>query len=72
MLGIRLSGFLRETANDNNLALIQNVLNKNTQLRIVFVHPEANYISQRAIEDNVGRNGEPYIRDQLKESVKAV
>jgi hypothetical protein len=54
MLGVTLYNFLGEIAYDSSRAMVKRVMYENVRLRIIFVHPKADYLKQRSIEDKNG------------------
>ncbi len=52
MAGISLSNFLNEIVHDPNQEMIDRLVNEDIRFRIIFVHPKADYLKQRWIEDN--------------------
>ena len=67
-VGISLSGFLLELSNNTKIA--ERVLFSNTRLRLIFVNPQSSYLTQRALEDNMGHNAEEVLRKKQKQSVE--
>lgn len=72
ILGMSLSDCLREIADNPNQTMINPMVNRvlfnNTRLRLLFVHPDSEYVSQRAMEDNTGDETE--LRERQKQSVE--
>jgi hypothetical protein len=54
MAGISLTNFFEEIIDDPHEKLIDRLVNEDIRLRVVFVHPKANFLEQRWIEDNKG------------------
>lgn len=67
IIGISLLDCLLEIVNDPGQKMIDRVLFNRTRLRLVFVHPNAQYLTQRAIEDKVTEDS---LRTRQRQSVK--
>lgn len=51
MAGISLAGILDEIVHDPNQEMIDRVVNEDIRFRMIFVHPKADYLKQRWVED---------------------
>jgi len=66
IVGIALSGGLKELATDSDQKMLRRVLFDGARVRLMFLHPMADYVGQRAVEDGVSINE---LRDVLKQSI---
>jgi len=53
IMGIALSGVMKELATDESERLLKHILYENAKVRLMFLSPESEYTKQRALEDGV-------------------
>ncbi len=67
IVGISLSECLREFVNDPAQKMINNILFHQARLRLLFLHPDSDFLKQRAIEDRIPEN---VLRERQRNSVE--
>ncbi len=64
IVGVSLTECLEEFVNDPNQNMIDRILFEHARLRLMYIHPRASFIAQRAIEDNISK--EALINTQIR------